>query len=362
MSHENCYAVIMAGGKGERFWPLSTSRHPKQTLSIVGGKPLIMQAIERLQGLIPPDRILLVTSEALVGPLREAAPELPAANVIGEPVGRDTAAACALGTTIVRRRCPDGIVCVLTADHVIHDTPLFQRTLRGAIAIAESSDAIVTMGIAPTFPSTGFGYIECGSTQETRDGIEFFAARRFVEKPDAERAAAYIASGRHFWNSGMFVWSVPTFMRALRRFQPRLLALCDRLDAHVDGPGFAAALAEAYAGIEKISVDFAVMEPSDNIVVARGEFPWFDVGSWPALTDHFPPDADGNCIVGDCRTMDATGNIVVSEGRLTALIGVSDLVVVQAEHATLVCRRDQAQAVKQMVQRLAAEGGRDALL
>jgi mannose-1-phosphate guanylyltransferase len=351
------YAVVLAGGRGERFWPLSTAAHPKQTVDLIGGKSLIRQAVERLSGFIPAERIFVVTGEALVGPLRVALPELKPEQVVGEPIPRDTAAACVLGTAIVRARDPRAVVCVLTADHVMYDIPIFQQTLRESAALAAREPRIVTIGIAPTFPSTGYGYIEAGKRMDTDGTIEFAAARRFVEKPALERASEYVLAGNYFWNAGMFVWSVPTFERALEQHRPQLQGLYRAAAAAGSGPALDAVMAAQYPGLEKISIDYAVMERADNIAVATGRFRWYDVGSWPALADHFPADADGNVCVGRCASLDAAANIVVSRERLTALIGVRDLIVVQAGNATLVCRRDRAQDVRALVRKLEEDGG-----
>ncbi len=359
---EHGFAVIMAGGRGERFWPLSTRRRPKQVLDLVGGKPLIVQAAGRVRGLIPPERVLVVTSASLVAPIRAALPELPEANIVGEPVGRDTAAACALASAIVRARDPRGVFCILTADHVITDEALFRRTLRAALERAAGEDVLITMGIRPTFPATGYGYIEAGATLAGPAGVVFRKAARFVEKPSLDAATGYIATGRYFWNSGIFVWSADSFQRALEKHRPVLLAATRRLEQAADTAGFAAALAKEYEALERISVDYAVMEHADNIVMVEGTFPWCDVGSWPAIADHFPADERGNVLVGRCEALDGTGNVVVSRERLTALIGVDNLVVVQAEGATLVCHKDRAQDVKKMVALLEGKGGYDALL
>jgi mannose-1-phosphate guanylyltransferase len=358
----NRYAVIMAGGKGERFWPQSTSRHPKQVLSIVGDKPMLAQAVERLKGFIPPERVLVITNASLVEVSREAVPELPPENIIGEPFGRDTAAACALGAAIVKARCETGSFCILTADHVIKDVEVFQQTLEEGFALAEQDACLVTIGITPTFASTGFGYIECGETIASGGSIPFRKAQRFVEKPDADTAQSYVDSGDFFWNSGMFIWSADTLLAALEAFQPPLLAMAQTMQAVVDTDAFEAQLADAYGKLEKISIDYAVMEKADNIVTASGAFGWYDVGSWPALEDHFEKDSAANVTIGDCKTLDASGNVVVSNGHLTALIGVSDLVVVQADGVTLVCPKDRAQDVKAMVQLLADDGGYDGVL
>ena len=359
---DKAYAVIMAGGKGERFWPLSTVRTPKQLLSIVGDRPLIAGTFRHLAGLIPPERVIVITSADIVRQTRDALPEVPADNVIGEPFGRDTAAACALGAAVVKSRCPDGAFCVLTADHVIEDGELFRTTLAESFALATSHPVLVTMGIRPTFPSTGFGYIEAGVRLDHGGTVEFQEVRRFVEKPDVKTAEHYLASGRYYWNSGMFIWSVDTFLAALREYCPELHAMAKRLEPWVGKPEFHARMEEEYGKLGRISIDYAVMEKARNIITAKATFRWDDVGSWPALANHLPPDAAGNVVVGACETIDSTGNIVVSRGRLTALIGVKDLVVVQAEGATLICPRDRAQEVKKMVRQIADRGGHDHLL
>jgi mannose-1-phosphate guanylyltransferase len=356
------YAMIMAGGKGERFWPLSTSRTPKQVLSLVGGKPLIQLAVERLEGLIPPERVLVVTGADLAEPIRANAPDLPPENVIGEPMPRDTAAACALGMAAVSARDPDGVLCVLTADHVIGDHAVFHATLQDAARVAREQKALVTIGIPPAHPSTGFGYIEGGEPVPFEGQTEFVKARRFVEKPDAAAAQAYIDSGTFCWNSGMFVWTVATFREALARHCPALKTMAQRMTPLFGGADFAAALEREYAGLAKISIDYAVMEQAGNIIMARGAFSWSDVGTWPALEDHFPKNEDGNVILGHGEVVDAEHNVVVSHERLTALVGVRDLVVVQAEGATLICHKDRAQDVKTMVRKLAERGTYDALL
>jgi mannose-1-phosphate guanylyltransferase len=353
---DNRYAVFMAGGRGERFWPLSTIKRPKQVLSLVGGRPMLAQAVERLAGFIPPERVIVITNASLVDVSREAAPELPAENIIGEPFGRDTAAACALAAAIVKARCPNGSFCILTADHVMKDVPLFQQTLDAGFEQAESAEKLVTIGITPTFPSTGFGYIECGDALDDSSIIDFFKAERFVEKPDAETAQQYMNAGNFFWNSGMFIWSADSLMNALKKYQPQLLAMAQAMQPVVDTSEFDSKLEEEYGKLEKISIDYAIMEKADNIVTAAGNFGWYDVGSWPALEDHFDKDDSGNVVVGDGKLLDSGNNVVVSDGRLTALIGVSDLVVVQSKNATLICPKDRAQDVKKMVQLLDADG------
>lgn len=350
------YAVILAGGRGERFWPLSRVRRPKQLLSLVGDRSLLGQAVDRLRGLMPPEHILVITNADLVEASRAAVPELPPGNVLGEPVGRDTAPAVALATALVKARDPRGVFCILTADHVMGDLPLYRATLEGAMDLAQAGDHLLTIGMTPTEPSTAYGYIERSDLHSRRGEVSFYRAQRFVEKPDRARATEYIATGRYLWNSGMFVWSVPALERALRSHRPALAPVIDVLTPLVGRPGFDEALARVYGGIEKISIDYAIMEKADNILVAEGRFAWDDVGSWTALANHFPADGQGNVVVGECAALHASANIVYSKDRLTALVGVQDLIVVQAEDVTLVCRRDQAQDIKKLLEQVRASG------
>ena len=359
---ESMYAVILAGGRGERFWPLSTQACPKQLLSLVGDKPLLRQAVDRLEGLIPPERVYVITNEDLVEASQQAAPQLPHENIIGEPMGRDTAAAAALGAVLVKARDPKASFCILTADHIIGDPDVYQATLRESLQLAQEEDVLITIGIPPTEPSTGYGYIEATDTRDERGGVEFLEANRFVEKPDRETAEKYVAAGTYFWNSGMFIWSVHALEQALRRHRPVLADMMERLLPWVKTPDFLIELAREYDALEKISIDYALMEKADNILMVRGTFAWDDVGSWPALENHFTPNEDGNITIGNCAALDADGNIVYSKDRLTALIGVQDLVVVQAKGVTLICPRARAQDVKKLVDKLRQNGSYDGLL
>ena len=356
------YAVIMAGGKGERFWPLSTSKHPKQLLALVGDTPLIAQAVDRLDGLVPPENVFVVTNADLVDATREAAPLLPPQNIVGEPVGRDTAAAVACGGALVKARDENGVFAVLTADQVMGDLDVFSATIEGGMDLAEQNDILVTIGIQPTYPSTGFGYIESGEAYDSVEAIEFRKANRFVEKPDEATASGYVSSGNFFWNSGMFIWSVPALEKAFAAHCPSMRLLMDRLADYAQQGKIVEGMDATYPSLEKISIDYALMEKADNIIMACGTFAWDDVGSWPALESHFPQDEGGNTRIGQVETLDATNNIVLSKDRLTAVIGVEGLVVVQAEGVTLVCPKDRAQDIKQMVVALREKGGYDHLL
>jgi len=356
------YAVIMAGGKGERFWPLSTSKQPKQLLALVGDKPLIAQAVDRLEGLVPTENVFVVTNADLVDATQLAAPQLPPENIIGEPIGRDTAAAVACGGALVKARDASGVFAVLTADQVMGDLDIFSATLKGGMDLAEQNNILVTIGIQPTFPSTGFGYIESGDAFDQAEAIEFRKAVRFVEKPDETTAGEYLSTGRFYWNSGMFIWSVPSLQKAFEAHCPEMAELMETLTGHARNGTIAEGMDATYPGLGKISIDYALMEKADNIVMACGTFAWDDVGSWPALESHFEQDADGNTGIGQVETLDASGNIVLSKDRLTTVIGVKDLIVVQADGVTLVCPKNRAQDIKQIVVQLREKGGYSELL
>ena len=359
---DNAYAVIMAGGKGERFWPMSTSQRPKQVLSLIGGKSLLAQALDRIEELIPPERVLVITSEDLVDATCAAAPSLPRENVVGEPFGRDTAAVCALAGAMVQAKDPDGICCILTADHIIQDGELFHTTLSDAIRMASTDDVLITIGIAPSSPSTGYGYIEAGDMILHDGEVEFRKVKRFVEKPDAETAVKYTESGEYLWNAGMFIWSVNSILSAVDSYCPQLKQMVANIRPALWTQGFDDRLREEYGKLDKISIDYAIMEKADNIVTATGAFRWDDVGTWTALDNHFDHDETGNVLLGSCEQLDSENNIVLAGDRLTALIGVKDLVVVQAEGATLICAKECAQDVKKMVSLLTERGKYDELL
>ena len=353
MSNPHFYAVILAGGRGERFWPLSRAANPKQFIALFGGRPLLTLAVERLDGLIPPERVLIITSRDLAEATRAAARHIPPQNIIGEPMGRDTAAAVALGCGLVRQRDPEGVAAILTADQLMTDVNTFRRTLGDSLRVAAREDVIVTIGITPTYPATGFGYIRAGALRDTSTATRFFTADAFVEKPEETTAMRYIAEGVYYWNAGMFIWRASTMQAALAAFTPKLAELSDTVAECGEGD-VDAVLNSIYPALPKISIDYAVMEHAKNIVVAEGNFGWDDVGTWSALAGHFAPDIEGNIAIGGTETLDARNNIIVSENHLTAVIGVDDLVVVQAPGVTLVCPKSRAQDVKAMLRRVAS--------
>ena len=349
----DAYAIIMAGGNGERFWPVSTPERPKQFVSLFGGKPLIRHAADRLAGLIPPERTLVVTAQRLVRQTQRALPQIPRANIVGEPCRRDTAAAVACACGLVKRLGgPDAVGCILTADQLMEPAAKFRRVLKDAISVAAKTDAIVTVGLVPDYPATGFGYIEIGARADFKAQTQFNQVRRFVEKPDEKTARRYLASRRFYWNSGMFIWKASTMERAFQAAAPDIAGLIPAVETARSLP---TVLRRVYPALRAISVDYAVMEKAPNILVARSAFAWDDVGSWWAIPRHFPSDADGNACLGQTAVLDTRDSIVVSDdNHLTALIGMKDVVVVHTAKATLVCPKDRVQDVKKLVRTLSA--------
>ncbi len=341
------YAFILAGGRGERFWPLSTFARPKQFVTLFGGKSLLAHAADRLEGLVPDECLHVITSADLLPATRAALPRLPEGNLLGEPMGRDTAAAVALACGTVMARDPKGVVAILPADPIIGDVPAFRAALADACAVAAREPVIATLGIAPPFPATGYGYIECGEALAVPEATPLRRVRRFVEKPDLATATAYLETGAFVWNAGMFVWRAEVMAEAFRRHAPQWVPL-------VEHPERMEAL---YPTLPKLSVDYAIMEKSDNLVAARGDFGWDDVGTLPALARQFPADAAGNVAIAPTFALDAHGCIVAAESpaRATALLGVEDVIVVHTDKATLVCAKQAADRLKALVATLPPE-------
>jgi len=352
------FAVIIAGGKGERFWPQSRERRPKHLLPIVGDKPMLAQTLDRIRPVVPAKNTFVITSATQEKAVREVCSraKLPPANIVAEPVGRDTAPAVALAAALVAARDPRGIFAVLPADHVIHNARAYQRDLRAAFAAAASAPVMVTIGITPDKPETGFGYIQRGDAWKKFHGAAVSRVKRFVEKPNLELAKIYIASGDYAWNAGMFVWSVPVVETALAAHAPELAAgMAPVRAALAKRKPLAPVLKKIYPKLTKISVDFALLEKSDNVVVLPATFDWDDVGIWPSVSRHCAPDANGNALRGHAIVESGRGNIVFSEaGHLTAVLGADDLIVVHTHDATLVAPKHRSQEIKQLLKRIEA--------
>jgi len=359
------FVIIMAGGRGERFWPLSREKMPKQLLTLFGKRSFLQSAVDRVLPLVPAKNIFIITNTAQIAEVRKQLPRLHKDNVVAEPVGRDTCAAVTLGVALVGARSTTGVMAVLPADHVIPDEKKFQQVLSDALDVAAQGQAIVTIGIKPTEPATGYGYIHTGAELPTPSGAKktrttFFKAERFVEKPDFEKALEYVNSGQYGWNAGMFVWSFITITNALEQHQPEMFAACQRWFKVAAQPAkLARVLAKEYPAIKKISIDFALMEKAQNVIVADGAFEWDDLGAWPALARHLKQDAEGNATVADFIQVDAARNIIYdarTKNRTPiAVVGLRDAILVQTDDAVLLAHKSQAQKIKELVKRLAAD-------
>jgi mannose-1-phosphate guanylyltransferase len=348
------HAMIMAGGGGTRFWPRSRAARPKQFLALTGDRTLLQQASDRLEALAPPERTWIATAEKYRADVEEQLPHLLPDRVIGEPCGRDTAPCIGLGAALIARHDPDATILVTPADHVIEPAREFVRGAQlAAQLIDEQPGVIVTFGIPPTFPSTGYGYIERGAEGELRNGIPVFRARQFREKPTAEVAEQMLAAGQFFWNSGIFVWKARTILDALRERKPGIHVGVERIAAGWDGPDRQRLLGSIYPELEKISIDYAVMQHAPEVRIVQAPYQWDDVGSWLALERLHPQDKEGNTVLATHAGLDTSGCIIAAEpGHLIATVGVHDLLIVHDGDATLVADRRDEGAVKRLVEYL----------
>jgi len=357
--NSNFYPVILAGGRGTRFWPLSRKRRAKQLLALDGKQTMIQQTVARLLPLAPPKQFWIVTNDDLRPAILKQLPKLPRAQVLAEPVGRNTAPAIGLAVFLLLREHPDAIIGMFPSDHVIGDEKSYRATIERGAEIAAAGENIVVLGIRPNRPETGYGYIEVGGAF-TGDALR---VRRFTEKPDAEKAAAFVAAGNYFWNSGMFLWSARTLAKALREHLPKTASLLEEIASTFGTRRFAATFRRLYPKCENISIDYAVLEPrsakgeqAGNIFCLPADFGWNDLGSWTALHEHHnakssPPD--GNLInSAGVFVLNAHGNYVHAPGKFVATVGVSDLVVVETPDALLITTLQHAQDVGKVVKHL----------
>lgn len=347
------HAVIMAGGSGTRFWPASRKLLPKQLLALAGDRTMIQSTVDRLGDLIPPERRLVVTNKILIDAVRQQLPELPPNNVVGEPCKRDTAPCVGLAAALVRRIDPDGTMVVMPSDHVIASPEKFQAAIvAGQKLIDQDPTRIITFGIKPSYPAESFGYIQRGESIPTNDASAFHV-EKFREKPDRATAQAYVDAGTFYWNSGIFLWRAATILDALAANVP---GMSDRLAVIADAIGtdsFEQTLEREFTAIEGTSIDYAVMENYENVVVIEAPFPWDDVGSWQALSRLHQPDANDNTVVGSHIGIDTKGSIVHAQpGHTIVTIDVEDLIVVQTADATLVAPKHAEERVREAVKAL----------
>ncbi len=347
------YALILAGGSGERFWPLSRRSRPKQLLRLISKQTLLEQTLARLDGLVPPERILILTNVEQETAVRELLKDFPKENIVAEPAKRDTAAAVALGAGWVAGRDHSATMLVLPADHVIVDGKAFRETLSTAAKAAEETGSLVAIGIKPTWACPGFGYIEQGQPMRLRDDagkIAIHRVLRFREKPNVDLAESFLRKGNFRWNAGMFVWSVPTVLSEFNRHAPELADFISQIRA----PGkFEKVLRDSFSKLPRISFDYAIMEKADRVLMVEASFDWDDVGSWTAVARYFKNDDEGNAANCAITALDSSNNIVFEQDDATiALLGVHNLIVVRTKDALLICHRHQAENIKNLIGKL----------
>ncbi len=347
---ENTYALILAGGSGTRFWPLSRNTKPKQLLDLFGTGTLLEQAIRRLEGLVPFENILILTNDLQVEAVRAIATMLPAENIFAEPAKRDTAPAVALGIGLIAARNPEALMMVLPSDQLIHDIPAFQTVMRDALSAAEKSDGLVTIGIRPSWPCPSYGYIERGELAEIPGlvcGNLPVEVKCFREKPDTELAEKFLTQGNFTWNAGMFVWSLPTVTEQLSKHAPQLATFLSELRTASD---LAVTVAERFPGLTSTSIDYALMENADRVLNIQATFDWDDVGSWISIAKYLEKYGDENRANEPVSEIESRNNIIFNArpGIRIALLGVDDLIVVQTADALLIANRHQADSIKKL--------------
>jgi mannose-1-phosphate guanylyltransferase len=352
----NLYATILAGGSGTRFWPKSRTHFPKQFLALQGTQSLLQNTLRRIVPLIPPSRVQVVTAAHLHTQTQRQLPELLPTNILSEPLGRNTAAAVGLAASHLVAQDPTAIMVVLPADHVISDDTAFCTSLRQAAEVVQHHDVLMTLGVRPTYPATGYGYIKVGAPLSTSTASQAYRAAQFIEKPSADVAARLVACGQYYWNCGIFVWRAATILEELRAYLPDLW---QGLQAYVTASQTGASaetLYQHYAHLRNISIDHGILEHSSRVGVLPVSFPWSDVGSWRSLADLHPPDNDGNVVVGHHLGRDSSGLVIYSPDTLVATIGLSDLIIVHTDDALLICPKDRDQEVRDLVKALQQHG------
>lgn len=358
---ESLYALIMAGGGGTRLWPLSRSAHPKQMLKLFGERTMFQLSVDRLLPLLPPEHIFVVTAAEQVEPLAAQYPELPRDNFIVEPMGRGTASCIGLGAMALHHHDPDAVMAVLTADHFIGLPDAFRAVLRAAQQVAEQG-YLVTLGIAPRFPSTGYGYIRQGAVLGQVDGFDYYRVERFTEKPDAATAEAFVQEGVYAWNSGMFIWRADRILEEMRLWMPDLSTTLETLAEVWGTPAYAETLARLWPALHKETIDYGIMEKAAQVAVIPVDLAWSDIGAWGSVMELHPHDAAGNVLLGDVINIDGANTMVFSQSeRLVVTIAVEDLIIVDTPDTVMVARRDQSERVREVVEQLKAAHRQDRL-
>ena len=349
------YALIMAGGTGSRLWPHSRTSLPKQFLALTGDNTLLQQALDRIQPLISPENSLIATNKQYVEIVAKQLPEIPAANVLGEPAARGTAAAIGLAAVHIHKRNPEAVMAVLPSDHMIKKVEEFRRVLEAGRYIA-AEGWLVTLGIPPSYPETGYGYIERGDALGRVGEVEGFRVRRFVEKPDRQQAARYLEQGNYDWNSGMFVWRVDRILEEMKTLMPGLYSGMKEIEGAIGSPDLDEVVEQVFDDLKPETIDYGIMEKSEKVAVLPVDLGWNDVGSWSAVYDVLPKDVEDNVVVGQHVSRDTKKSLIYSPTRLVATIGLEDVVIVDTEDVILICDLKRAQEVRKVVDLLKTNG------
>lgn len=343
------FALIMAGGIGARFWPRSKEKTPKQLLRILGENTMIQDTVARLNGIIPKENIYIITNKIQKQEIQKQLPSIPIENILEEPFGRNTAACIAYASVIIREKSADAVTIVLPADHIIKDTSAFNKTLIAAADFAYKSGGLVTIGIMPTRPETGYGYIQIDDSVVS-DNIH--KVLTFAEKPNYATAVRFLESGDFLWNSGMFIWRIDSIFEEIRKYMPELYESLEKIKQDLYSPNFDELLLQIYGQLRSISIDYGVMEKSQKVFLIKGNFGWSDVGSWEEVYQLSPKNEDGNAIVGKVFTDGTSESYIYSPDKFTAVIGAENFIIINTDDALLVCRRDRAQDVKKVIDHL----------
>lgn len=345
----NIYAVIMAGGVGSRFWPRSKKALPKQLLKIFGDTTMIQATVDRIDDLVDRSRIFIITNETQAPEVKNQLKDIPDENIIIEPFGRNTAAAIGLASIIIKAKDPEAVTIVLPADHIIKEEEIFRNTLHQAAKFAYEKKSLVTIGIHPTRPETGYGYIQIDD-KKVQDNI--YKVLTFAEKPNYATAVRFLESGDFMWNSGMFIWRIDTILDEIRTYMPDLYEGLMQIENHLNKKDYHDVLVKTYGQMKKISIDYGIMEKSTKVYLTKGFFTWSDVGSWEEVYQLSEKNSDGNAITGKVYTDKVMDSYIYSPDKFTAVIGVDNLIIINYDDTLLVCRRDKAQDVKNVVEYL----------
>lgn len=345
------YAVIMAGGQGTRFWPESRSEKPKQFLTLIGNRSLIQQSYDRLKDLFPPHQVLVVVGSAHLDLAQRQLPDLPPENFLVEPIGKNTAPCIGLAAVHIRKRDPGATMLIFPADHMIQGLSDFHLCLKKGIQWAAKSDYLVTIGIMPSRPDTGYGYVEREEVP-IDNGPSVYSVKRFVEKPDLDTAMEFIKSGRYYWNSGIFIWRVDLILSKIQQYLPELYSGLIQIENNIGTDGEDAVMRTVFNNLEAISIDYGILEKSHQILLVQGDFGWDDLGSWGALADTSASDSLGMVVQGDYVGIDNTNCFIHGQNLLIAALGVHDLVIVQSGNVVLVCDKKRTQEVRNLLQQV----------